>query len=79
MTHQHARLKARMIRKIRRRCQKHSQCRDHCGVSELFLAPARDAEVILAVHDLRLKCWLLGFQEVFTTPFLQRPVPAENR
>ena len=34
---------------------------DHFGVSELFLAPARDARAILATRDLRLRCWLLGF------------------
>ena len=79
MTSPHARLKARMIPKIRRRCQQHSQCRDHCGVSELFLAPAPDAQVILAVQDTRLKCWLLGFRETFTTSCLNTPVPMEMR
>ena len=54
---------ARRARQIRRRCQRNSQSLNHFGVSELFLAPARDAEVILAARDLRLRCWLLGFTE----------------
>ena len=51
---------ARAARRIRRRCQRHSQNRDGLGVSELFLAPADDAAIILAARDLRLKAYLLG-------------------
>jgi hypothetical protein len=52
---------ARLARHIRRRCQRNSQCLEHCGISELFLAPRSDADAILAARDLRLRYWLLGF------------------
>lgn len=59
-------LNARLARKIRRCCQSRSQCRDHCGVSELFLAPPEHARIILGVQDRRLLQWLLGFQQQAT-------------
>jgi hypothetical protein len=54
-------MKARQARAIRKRCQRHSQNRNGLGVSELFLAPAKDAEAILRSADFRLKRYLLGF------------------
>lgn len=59
---------ARLARRIRRRCQRNSHCREHCGVSELFLAPPQEAAVILAARDLRLLSWLLGFTDVPASP-----------
>lgn len=55
---------ARQARKIRRRCQRNSQCPDSWGISELFLAPSDDSKAILSTRDLRLKYWLLGFRKV---------------
>ncbi|MFQ5590309.1 MAG: hypothetical protein ACE5HE_04005 [Phycisphaerae bacterium] len=52
---------ARRARSIRRGCQRRSQYRNGLGISELFLAPAVDAEVIVAAKDIRLKLYLLGF------------------
>ncbi len=54
-------MSARLARAIRRRCQSNSQDRNGMGISELFLAPAADAAAILAVADLRLKRYLLGY------------------
>ncbi|GJM23896.1 MAG: hypothetical protein DHS20C16_03110 [Phycisphaerae bacterium] len=54
-------MSARLVRAIRRRCQRNSQDRNGMGISELFLAPADDAAAILAVADLRLKQYLLGY------------------
>ncbi len=54
-------MSARLVRAIRRRCQRNSQDRNGMGISELFLAPADDAAAILAVADLRLKRYLLGY------------------
>lgn len=54
---------ARQARAIRKQCQQHSQMRDGMGVSELFLAPAEDAALILRVRDVRLKKYLLGFTD----------------
>lgn len=54
-------MSARIARHIRRGCRKRSQNRDGLGVSELFTAPPQDAAVILAVRDVRLKRYLLGF------------------
>ncbi|MFQ5412934.1 MAG: hypothetical protein ACE5E6_00605 [Phycisphaerae bacterium] len=59
-------MKARRARAIRRASQRRSQNRDGLGLSELFLAPARDAATILRVRDLRLKCYLLGFTQIPT-------------
>ncbi|MFQ5461943.1 MAG: hypothetical protein ACE5E5_04860 [Phycisphaerae bacterium] len=55
---------ARQARKIRRRCQRNSQCHDSWGISELFLAPPDDSKAILETKDLRLKYWLLGFRNI---------------
>jgi hypothetical protein len=44
------------------------------GVSELFLAPPAEADVILQAADLRLKRYLLGF---FPIPGESRPISAE--
>ena len=55
---------ARKVRSIRRGCQKRSQNRNGLGISELFLAPDVDAEIILSVMDLRLKFYLLGFSRI---------------
>ncbi|HNO76919.1 MAG TPA: hypothetical protein PKN33_02575 [Phycisphaerae bacterium] len=54
-------MSAKLARAIRRRCQRNSQDRNGMGISELFLAPAEDAAAILAVADLRLKQYLLGY------------------
>ena len=54
-------MSARRARHIRRRSQSHSQHPDGCGLSELFLAPPADAQIILATKDPRLKYWLLGY------------------
>ncbi len=40
-------MSARCARHIRRRSQSHSQNPNGCGLSELFLAPTADAEIIL--------------------------------
>jgi hypothetical protein len=55
---------ARQARLIRRSSQRRSQYRDGLGVSELFLADAAAARQILAVTDIRLKCYLLGFSTI---------------
>ncbi len=52
---------ARRIRQIRRGCQERSGNRQGMGVSELFTAPPEHANAILAVTDLRLKRYLLGY------------------
>ncbi len=59
-------ISARQARAIRRGSQRRSQNRDGLGVSELFLAPADVAEIILAVTDVRLKRYLLGFSLILT-------------
>lgn len=56
-------MSARQARAIRRRCRRNSQNLNGMGVSELFLAPAEDAAAILRVSDMRLKRYLLGFDE----------------
>ena len=55
---------ARQARAIRRASQRRSQNRDGLGVSELFLAPAGEAAVILRATDMRLKRYLLGFMHI---------------
>ncbi len=55
------RLSAKRARHIRRRAQQRSHNLNCLGFSEMFLAPAEDAAIILATDDLRLKYWLLGF------------------
>jgi hypothetical protein len=57
-------MRARLARSIRKRCQQHSQNRNGLGVSELFLAPPRDAGVILAANDSRLIRYLLGYGDL---------------
>ena len=52
---------AKRAKQIRRRCLKHSQNRNGLGISELFLAPPQDAEVILAAKSYALKIYLLGY------------------
>ena len=55
---------ARQARLIHRASQRRSQNRDGMGVSELFLAPAKEAEIILRVTDARLtKRYLLGLPQ----------------
>ncbi|MBN2563799.1 MAG: hypothetical protein JXQ75_23015 [Phycisphaerae bacterium] len=54
---------AKRARHIRRGCQQRSQNRDGLGVSELFTAPQEDARDILDAQDLRLKRYLLGYEE----------------
>lgn len=54
-------MSAKRARHIRRGSQSRSQNPNGLGISEIFLAPPADAEVILATTDLRLKYWLLGF------------------
>lgn len=60
-------MRARHARQIRRRPQQNSQCPNHCGVSELWLAPPEDALTILQTLDERLKFWLLGFTDLPAT------------
>lgn len=57
-------MRARQARHIRRRSQQSSQCPNHFGTSELWLAKPAHARVILRTPDTRLKCWLLGFTEL---------------
>ena len=57
-------MNARRARAIRRRSQRRSQFRNSLGVSELFLATEADAVAILDASDMRLKRYLLGFDEV---------------
>lgn len=52
---------AKRVKQIRRRCQEHSQNRNGLGISELFLAPPKDAEFILAAQSYALKTYLLGY------------------
>ncbi len=59
-------ISGRQARTIRRGSQRRSQNRDGLGVSELFLAPVDVAEIILAVTDVRLKRYLLGFSKILT-------------
>ena len=54
-------ISARKARTIRRHSQCRSQNREGLGVSELFLASEEEALIILAVTDIRLKYYLLGF------------------
>ncbi len=54
-------LTAKQARSIRRASQRRSQHPDGLGVSELFLAPPAEADVILEARDPRLKRYLLGF------------------
>ncbi len=61
---------ARKARSIRKGCQLRSQNRDGLGISELFLAPEVDAEIILSAVDFRLKLYLLGFSRI---PSRQEP------
>ncbi len=58
------RITARRARAIRRGCQRRSQHRDGLGVSELFLAPPVDANIIIAATDVRLRLYLLGFSRI---------------
>lgn len=60
-------MKARRMRQIRRRSQRHSGRRDSLGVSELFLSQPEDQTVILGTSDVRLKYWLLGFTRIPAT------------
>ena len=53
--------KARQAKRIRRRCRQHSQNQNGLGISELFLAPPADAQVILAAKTSQLKAYLLGY------------------
>ncbi|GMU20126.1 MAG: hypothetical protein AMXMBFR13_02250 [Phycisphaerae bacterium] len=55
-------MSARLARAIRRRSQRRSQNRNGLGISELFLAPPDEASLIMAVHDTRLKLYLLGYE-----------------
>ena len=48
-------------KRIRRRCQRHSQNRNGLGISELFLAPRTHARIILAAKTHTLKTYLLGY------------------
>jgi hypothetical protein len=57
-------MKAKTAKAIRRTCRRHSQCRENMGVSELFLAPPSHVSVILDSHDIRLKCYLLGYDNI---------------
>ncbi len=54
-------MSAREARHLRRRAQARSANRAGLGVSELFTGPPRDAQIILATRDLRLKKYLLGY------------------
>lgn len=56
---------ARQARSIRRASQRRSQNHNGLGVSELFLTPPAEASIILAVTDVRLKLYLLGFPTVY--------------
>jgi hypothetical protein len=57
-------MSARIVRKIRRCCQRIDRCRNHLGLSALWLAPPAYQKTILATKDTRLKLWLLGFTEL---------------
>lgn len=59
-------MRARQARAIRRRSRRVSQNIDGLGVSELFLSDEKSAGIILKTHDLRLKCYLLGFSHIPT-------------
>ena len=52
---------AKRAEQIKRRCQAHSQNRNGLGIGELFLAPPKDAEFILAAQTHALKSYLLGY------------------